>query len=72
MMQAVGISHNKFPTNKLGDELDGGMAVITHTKFFYFIFYIQIGVSTMVLMRPKEICKFLTMRMEGWLLCDIM
>ena len=38
MMQAVGISHNKFPTNKLGDELDGGMAVIAHTKFFLFYF----------------------------------
>ena len=40
MMQAVGISHNKFPTNKLGDELDGGIAVIAHTKFilFYFLY----------------------------------
>ena len=40
MMQAVGISHNKFPTNKLGDELDGGMLVIAHTEFilFYFLY----------------------------------
>jgi len=40
MMQVVGIIHNKFQTNKIGDEHDGSMAVIAHPDFilFYFLY----------------------------------
>ena len=67
MMEAVGISHNKFLTNNL-DELDGSVAVTAHTKVFYYPDSCPRDCAD----ETKSNCKFLTMVMEGWILCDIM